>query len=155
MTRVPKKCVRRHDKPAFSVSEAQSTLTFRNPSRYAVRQVQVDDCVFKKGTAQKRCDWLVHVDAVNLSVLAELKGGNVEEAYPQWVGTHEALQAHLNGREKWVVNCSSVPAVSPQAQRLMLLATIDYGAEVIVLDENNTDLMENSRPDPPYTFTLR
>ena len=166
MTDIPRRCVQETTDPEFPLQEQQSTLIIRNPDGFAVQTVRVDGCVVPEGKPPKCCDYLVNTAAIDLSLLVELKGGNVDEAYPQLESAHLLLREHLHRKVRWLVNCSSPPVLGQGTVRLMRQAQSTYGVKVVVLEGANEDTKSvlrradksapgTPRQDPPYTFILR
>ena len=140
MTPLPSKCVHRHVEPEFSVQEQQSQVIFQNPSLRQIVHVEVDGCVFK-GSDGKKCDHLVSVDETNTSLLVELKGSNIDEAYKQLNETQERLTEHLNRRIFWIVCYSGSPRHTTEIADMRLKARLHKKARLLVEETTYTHIL--------------
>ena len=121
----PENCVTTHIKP-FAIQELESKVDFRNPDSIEVDEVKVDDCVIKSGT---RCDYLIDVDSTDRSILVELKGADIDQAYHQLRTTQQTLKDGLKGNLAWII-CYSGKARLNQIMHINALA--DYNATLYV-----------------------
>lgn len=131
MTRLPNKCVQRHAEPEFSVYEQQSRVIFHNPHLRAIQQIKVDGCVFKDNDG-KKCDHLVNVAETNISVLVELKGSDIDEAFQQLNQAQERLAEHVNRRIFWIICYSGSPRHTTEIANMRKMARLHKKADLRV-----------------------
>lgn len=88
------KCTRYCDRrQEVVVEENKITYKLINPSKKEVCKIRVDDCLIKDN--QKKCDYLILCCTDQVAILVELKGGNIEDAFPQLDGAINFLLPHL------------------------------------------------------------
>lgn len=110
-------------------------LTINNPSQRVVIKVQVDGCLpIKSG---KRCDYLFEIDKPMTQVIyLELKGCNVDKAYPQLIETFDLFTIeHRNVKKVCHIIASRVPKASTKVQQLKIMMRKSKKVELHV----NTD----------------
>jgi len=129
VTHLPRKCVKRHAELEFSIHEQQSRVTFHNPYLRAIQQIKVDGCVFK-GNDGKKCDYLINVAETNTSVLVELKGSDIDEAFQQLNQAQERLAEHINRRIFWIICYSGSPRHTTEVANMRLQARLHKKADL-------------------------
>ena len=75
--------------------EKKKEFRIENKSHKTICRVQVDGCLIDDRST-KRCDFLFKICETERYVLVELKGSNVEDAFPQLINTHRYLREKLN-----------------------------------------------------------
>jgi len=92
------------------VSEKGRKAVFRNPEGARFLKIRVDNCLITD-SSRKRSDFIVTKPNVG-SVIIELKGKNVTQAYEQLFATlrHDECQDWLEKRKVLLIVCSRVPA---------------------------------------------
>jgi len=115
VTALKPECVVTHNKPEFTLSEERSKVEFKNPKRYEIKEVKVDGCVIVDNN-EKKCDYLVNIEEVRLSIFVELKGSKVMTAIEQLENTHSHLFPHCYSKVKWFVSSTRCPLSSTQIQ---------------------------------------
>jgi hypothetical protein len=103
---LPAECIERHNNSLFTLEERNSKVNFENPHRYNIERVRIDGCVIREG---ERCDYLVNVQSVDLSIFVELKGSDIAKAITQLKATSQKLAEELYSRKIWLVNSTRVP----------------------------------------------
>lgn len=73
--------------------ENKTTYKLINLSKKEVCKIRVDDCLIKDN--QKKCDYLILSCTDQVAILVELKGGNIEDAFPQLDGAINFLLPYL------------------------------------------------------------
>jgi signal recognition particle subunit SEC65 len=108
-------CIVTHSKPEFTLSEERSRVEFKNPQRCEVQEIKVDGCVIADNN-EKKCDFLVNVEAVQLSIFLELKGSDVMAAIEQLENTYSHLSGHCYSQVKLLISATRYPRSDTRIQ---------------------------------------
>ncbi|WP_428990018.1 hypothetical protein [Methylocapsa aurea] len=101
-------CVEKIRHENVTVKQRGRRANFVNPERAFYNRIQVDGCLVSEG---KKADWIV--SKINIgSVIVELKGKHLDEAYEQLLATIEnkVCSCWLEERRSFLIICSRVPS---------------------------------------------
>lgn len=132
------------------VQQHRQKAIFKNPARATYRISEVDGCLVRDG--ELRCDYLVS-EAGAVSVLVELKGGDVDHACDQLLASveHAKVKPLLEGKIGFLIVCSRYPRIDTTVQRAKQKCAAKYKAGFhVVCGRRELEIRRVVAIDGPY-----
>lgn len=127
---VPDECFMRHAKQLFTVSEKRSEVRFVNNEQHAVEEIVVDKCAINDNGI--RCDRLINIPSIGISVFVEFKGHDIGHAFNQLKRSHTLLASVRYPQVYWIVSSQRCPLTSGEIGKKVREIRAETGARLIV-----------------------
>ncbi len=127
---VPDECFTRHAKRQFAVGEKRSEVRFINKEQHAVEEIVVDGCAINDNGI--RCDHLINIPSIGISVFLEFKGSDIGHAFDQLKRSYTLLASVRYTQVYWIVSSQRCPLTSDEVGQKVRQVRAQTGARLLV-----------------------